>query len=965
MKRFKVVLLLLFVSLALVNAKNYNVSFLSNNSLAKIEYAINRDGNDTVVDLSTIYQVSSEDKIYIAFNTGSEYIDITSVKLRSYDGNKSDTRVISLDSDADGKLFCVLGDLGILEQWSVEPILERKPFVLSLESFFAGEPVSGTWTLNRETLSSGGTVEISSVTDFAVSFTYDAENYYFVSSSPKKLAESNGKIIFNLQKAGGDSSPVLDYKINLNRYTAISLGDKAERFIKIVYKGEEYSKSDLSILKFRNGESFYVYTEKGYVVAADNGLEIVNNEFVNEQWKTEIKVPEENTTYKYVINIVEERIVTLPVMFAGFTSEELTSSNIIVNVDGKRLALKDELNLNIKEDESLSIIIPKGTESQKYSIKFVDSQGILDEYDNNDITEEFRRVFSYKEVESLKCIIITKETGYRVSGIQTQIDNVAKLGVDVVYYVNGRKLLDGDFLSYGDVVTIKLKSHLPEDILIRVKGKAFSDAVDVVISSETNRSDFELECSKKTGFWHNFFSSDTGYGSITYKRDGLELRGEVFIEAGQIISWEADPIDGYIAKDSGGYIGVTGEISIKTEDDEYLINVDFIKKNDAKDVTVILKQPLYGTVEYYYNGEKVKEAKDNDDIYGCLTVPLNKNGGEVSFKYKYNYVVKGFNYPKEGECGAWITAEVTFDEKSNIREFVPIECVEMDTNKPELEVTGNEGLKKNAGDLNIYYLGVDGPVYIYKNGKALKDWEKKITTQKALVLVVEQHSISKGKVLDFRYRFEYENGSETAWNLKRTDSLTHTTMPQITEHITKRDEPCRVTKIVVEIDLIDASRFKERAITNATIKIKTGDTTLNTNMFVSDKDDVTLVVEPNNGYYIEGQEASFTKQIKYKDLDKTLNSLKIKKYVQVTLANIHPQRGSCTYEKEGEKLRIGTYLFREGEKITVTLTNINGYKGGNLLGSLFSKDIKATVSVKSDMNYRALSLADFNIVANE
>lgn len=51
MKKFKTILLFMCFSLSLLAAKNYNVSFFNNNSLAKVEYVIAGDGKESVVDL--------------------------------------------------------------------------------------------------------------------------------------------------------------------------------------------------------------------------------------------------------------------------------------------------------------------------------------------------------------------------------------------------------------------------------------------------------------------------------------------------------------------------------------------------------------------------------------------------------------------------------------------------------------------------------------------------------------------------------------------------------------------------------------------------------------------------------------------------------------------------------------------------------------------------------------------------
>lgn len=163
--------------------------------------------------------------------------------------------------------------------------------------------------------------------------------------------------------------------------------------------------------------------------------------------------------------------------------------------------------------------------------------------------------------------------------------------------------------------------------------------------------------------------------------------------------------------------------------------------------------------------------------------------------------------------------------------------------------------------------------------------------------------------------------------------------------------------------MIDASQFVERNLDNATVTLKIGETVINTSHYLADNDVVTLIVEPMAGYYIEGQDSSFMKNISYKDLDKTLNGIKIRKLVSIRLENIHPDGGECRYEKDGKELNYGDNQFREGDKITVKLKNIKGYNGPNFVLNMLSKDeISAPLTVNSSMDGKTLTLDDFKIV---
>ena len=973
MKKFKTILLFICFSLSLLAAKNYNVSFFNNNSLAKVEYVIAGDGKETVVDLSSVYSVSSEDRIYVDFNAGSDYIEVNSIKLRSYDGNKSDIRVTELETDSEGRLYFTLGNLGTLKEWSVEPVLERTPFVLTLESVCNGETVAGTWTVNRDNLDTGRTFEISSVTDFAVSFEYDDSSYYFVSSNPRKLAESNGKVIFSIQKAGSDSSPVLDYTINLNRYTRISLGDRKERFVKLLYKGDEYGRDEIENLKFKNGETFFIYTEKGYVVANDNGLTIVNRVATENQWVTEIKVTEDNSVFNYKINIVEEKVASFQIEFEGFTNEDLKNSNIIINVDGERLSLKNEITVEVKEDGAISIIIPRGSVNQKLSVFFYDDDGVLGRYDSEDVTKEFDTTLTYNDVKSLYKIKVTKKDGYRVSGIQSQIENMKREGMEVGYYLAGRKINDGDFLSYGNEVSVVMTGTIPEDVSITLNGQPFTGTATIVISEGTSPSDFKLDCSDKPGFWYDFSSGDsTVNGSVSYRRNGIALKGSVFINVGDKVDWVASPVsDDYMVNGNA-----SGTITITTEDDDYQFNlgINFVKKSDTVEKTIILKQPLYGSVKYYYEGKLLSSDRNSSsDISLRISVP--KKGGEVELEYEYTQCNPGFEYPVfvEQTVDGWtytkkennrVFCVTRMDENSSAKTFTPIECEELDNAKPELIVDVDKSVINSAnGSFSLYFEQNGKRVYIYEKSKEIKDWKNKVATTESLCLVLDSYQIDEGEVLEMSWSYKYRDGKESGNVVTRTEFRNHSVLPEITGHLSKSGESANVKTISVKMKMIKASKFVERKLDKATVTLKIGETVIDESHFMADTDIVTLIVEPVTGYYIEGQDSSFVKNISYKDLDKTLKGIKIKKLVTIKLENIHPDKGDCRYENGGKELDYGNNQFREGDKITVKLGNMKGYKGPNFIQNILPKDeMSGSITIDSSLDGKTLTLDDFKIV---
>lgn len=1001
---FALLVVLVLCSAFANDGNTYNVSFFNVKSVPKVFYSIEHEGKKIDVDLTKIYEVSSDDRIYSIVETGSEYIEVTSFELRSNDGNKTVIRTLDADETEDGKQLCFsLGDLGALKEWSIGPLLIRKPRIITMEVLVKGEPIGGgTWRVNKNVVN-GDSSEISPLTDFSVSYTFDAGSYYFVSSSPKELAESGGQIIFTLQKGSEDSLVDSNYTVNLKRYSSISLGEKEKRFKKLLYNGQEYNSDNIGSLKLKAGDSFDVYTEAGYVVAGGSGLKIDNTSNVSGEWVTKLEVPEESPIYKYQINIIQEKMAKFKIMLDGFSDDkDVQDSSITVSVDGEEIPLKLDkkgTDVDVSESKNLIINIPQGSSRERYGISFSGSNDSLDGYSFDDIKEEYDKTLSYKELKGLERITIKKEKGYRVETIQQQIKKAEESNVVVVYYdYKGNKLNDGTFLPVGSSFSVRAV-NIPEDVEVKINGGELKkgDHKKIEIDENTSNDVFKLDIEQYPGFWINFkeLEHNTRNGSITVTRDGDALKGRRFIKVGDKITWKAVPEEGFVVSGNESENFEIRTVDDKSKFEELYSGERFLDKSKSEEYskTIVLKNPKYGYVEYYDNGNKI-QGKEEGEVYA--EYPVVANDGElIHISYKYvNKSVSGFAYPtieendqtvdgwkcKKNE-GGLITCTKKLDEKEC--ELTPIELEELSNSKPAVKINvAKEVIKTSNGGFYLSYHNDKSNddksnddksnVVVYEKGKSAekgKSEEKgKISSTYSLILEFRGYDIPDGKVLQIKYSFKYADHSKRDFSpipFRTRDKNEY----KICSHLAKKGDYSRVEKIEIEISFVCADTYRDISKDNASVEVKMDDKTLDPSFYVSPDDKVTLIVKPNEGFYIEGKDnEQVEKLVKYKNLKQELDKIVVKKYISVKLENIHPKDNMfCKYEVNGKDVSYGQYKLKEGDKVTVVLKDMgNGYKVNSplfVIAKFTNKDgnFKEELTINSNHQGKSLTLEDFNI----
>ena len=972
-------------------ATNYNVSFISNNAVAKISYAIEKNGSLQNVDMSKFYEISSIDKIYVYLNIGSENIDVNSVRLRSWDGEKNDIRDVEFQLDKEGRPYFCLGDLGSLVEWSVEPILNRIPIILKVEAICGVTHIGGTWKVNSDEIK-GSSIKISSLSDYSVSFNFDEGSYYFVSASPKQLAYSNGNVIFSLQKPSDNSNVDDTYIVNLERYSTFSFGEKGEKMVKIVYNGSEYLPNEMNTIKLRKKESISVFTRDEYVVEKGSGLIITSQaRTADGYWETVLQIPEDSDIYDYVINICRVNSVIFPIELVNFIHEEnaVYPSVFIPSSNGPSLFNSNDDFVEIKENESLIISIPSPNKSNvKYSINFQSFDGSLSEFNEDDIKVDYERSFTYNQLKSIEKITIVREVGYRVNGIEAQVQRAKDINVDIGYYVlnSGKRIKDGDFLPLGTEVSVEISSSIPDGKIIRINSQELFEGSLLkitTINEDSSIFDFSLDVVDVLGFEVDFDSISSKYkkGTISFMRNGIVLKGKVFVKVGDEIQWTAKVNDeNYeISGDSGG------TIYIQTEDQKSKfenLSVSFVEKNKLINRTIILKNPKYGSVKYYNsNGSEIRGNADGETY--AVVEALVQEGGTKTYRYEYISKNSGFNYPdltKEtiNKTGWSCIKEKDYiicekEIETDVVELYPVELVESEDVKPSVSVDIEESLIKSAKTLDVFYENSGKKTYIYTDGTRQDINSKKISSTDALTLHFTGYELVDGQVLELQWIFTNQDDTKLK-HIRRFTSVSESI--KIDGFLSSKGKTTTVKSIDITFKITEAAPYKEKQKDNATISVKVGEKSLSLRDYMNPNDTVTLIVEAKEGYYLvvggKNQDSTYSKETAYKDLDDELNKIEVRKYINVTLYNINPSGNPCEYTKDNKSLELGTHRFKEGDKISISLQNkeyeckktivesVHAWKNG-INSILNNGQIKSEITITSDYDTKTLTLKDFEI----
>ena len=224
-------------------------------------------------------------------NEQGERKETTSVKVTG----QSPDFVLSIPPAFDGK------------ELSIIPVGSYQSRDISLNAFCSDDngnmsEVFGAWYINEKEIEEKS-VSISAVSSYIISFKYDSDSYFFVSSEPECYYSNNadGIVIF---KQRDPTDETIDYSVNLHEYLDVVLVSDMDRHIGINDGAMKAyaANSEVTISKLRYGQKVILTTNKEWPALEFNrDLFLRSSSYDSEtrNYKYELIVPEKGSEFLF------------------------------------------------------------------------------------------------------------------------------------------------------------------------------------------------------------------------------------------------------------------------------------------------------------------------------------------------------------------------------------------------------------------------------------------------------------------------------------------------------------------------------------------------------------------------------------------------------------------------------------------------------------------------------------------
>lgn len=250
-----------------------HVSFGENNNLDAKYYR--DEACQQRIDTDNCY-LNPGDKIYADIDLGRDVLtsmySFSGIRVYSYDDNERRLYSEVPASGTDSLLvITVPGDLESSEL-SLEPIGtygERKITLsdVCVEDNGDETKLNGNWIINDQEYTSGE-VSLSPVTSYIISYSYDSDEFFYISSSPKEYYKDDGDIIFAERQP---DDPTVNYSIQLHRYLTFTLDTDIDRKVTVsINNGDSSDEQDLkagsklTISHLRYGDRVRIQTDTSW-----------------------------------------------------------------------------------------------------------------------------------------------------------------------------------------------------------------------------------------------------------------------------------------------------------------------------------------------------------------------------------------------------------------------------------------------------------------------------------------------------------------------------------------------------------------------------------------------------------------------------------------------------------------------------------------------------------------------------
>lgn len=248
-----------------------HVTFAQNNNL-HVQYYTD-EAHYNAVDVSACY-LEPGDSLYAVVQVDEEVHSsmYRFAGFRIYEIDEEGKRVLSpsihMEEDDDELILKIPEDFSGREL-AIEPIGAYQKRVITLNDYCSDEngntiSLDGTWIVNDKEYTSDS-VEISPVESYIISYEYDSEEYFYLSSSPECYYSNNedGLVIFNQRNA---DDKTVEYSVELHKYISVTLVSDTDRIVTIGNDGTQYigANGELTISRLKYGDTVTIQTNKAW-----------------------------------------------------------------------------------------------------------------------------------------------------------------------------------------------------------------------------------------------------------------------------------------------------------------------------------------------------------------------------------------------------------------------------------------------------------------------------------------------------------------------------------------------------------------------------------------------------------------------------------------------------------------------------------------------------------------------------
>ncbi len=294
-------------------------------------------------------------------NQYSGLYDLAEFRVYEYDADGN--RELLFKSAENGLVYQIPADFKGTEL-SILPIGEYQNRKLFLRDYYIdsyGEEQdltsAGTWKVDGKEFENG-TAKISSLGGYIVTYTYDKENYFYVTSEPDYFSQNSGQGVVQFWEAGTTEENE-SYSVELHPYLTISIQLDEEGTIKFNdEEGETVKRNKTWTKKLQYGDKILIDTKGGY--------EIIDGDY---QYIQESVDPLANGVSRYTLRVIQEAAQEQMV-----SSDNRSLYTVTLNSDAKYgeciyMLDKEEVSGKIKVKEGQKLTLTYTITSEGYEFK--------------------------------------------------------------------------------------------------------------------------------------------------------------------------------------------------------------------------------------------------------------------------------------------------------------------------------------------------------------------------------------------------------------------------------------------------------------------------------------------------------------------------------------------------------------------------------------------------------------------